>query len=94
MSLAGRPRDAHRKITVNNHAKAVQAVKWLHDNYPTTSYTGSAHVERKQPLKGGYTVSDFRDFNNAAPDVAFGFESMPGHRKEEGARRIFDFCRR
>ncbi len=72
------------KNTVNNHAKAVQAVQWLHDYYPTTSYAVFAHVERKQPGNGGYTVSDFRDFNNAAPGVAFGFESMPGHQKEAG----------
>ncbi len=78
------------KNTVNDHAKAVQAVKWLQDNYARTSYAVFAHVERKQPPIAryvgtgsvGYNISDFRDFNNAAPDVAFGFESMPGHQKE------------
>ena len=30
----------------------------------------------------GYDIRDFRDFNNAAPSVCFGFESMPGHQKE------------
>jgi hypothetical protein len=32
----------------------------------------------------GYTISDFRDFNNGTPDVCFGFESIPGHQKESG----------
>jgi hypothetical protein len=28
-----------------------------------------------------YLISDFRDFNNIAPDVCFGFDGMPGHQK-------------
>jgi hypothetical protein len=67
------------KNFVNNHAKAVQAVTWLETNYKTTSWAVFAHPERKQPGKGGYAISDFRDFNDAAPDVCFGFESVPGH---------------
>lgn len=78
------------KNTVNNHAKAVQAIAWLQTNYPKTSYTVFAHPERKgvgDPNyvgsgSKGYNISDFRDFNNAGPDVAIGFESMPGHQKE------------
>lgn len=70
------------KNTTNDHAKAIAAVKWLQDNYARTSYTVFAHVERKQPGSGGYTIADFRDFNSSAPDVCFGFESMPGHQKE------------
>ena len=65
------------KNTTNNHTKAVQAVQWLNDNYATTSWFVPAHPERKSK----YTVADFRDFNNAAPTVAFGFESQPGHQK-------------
>jgi hypothetical protein len=78
------------KNNTNNHAKAVQALDWLRANYPRTSYVVFAHPERKG--KGdptyvgsgskGYDIRDFRDFNNAAPDVAFGFESMPGHQKD------------
>jgi hypothetical protein len=29
-----------------------------------------------------YSISDFRDFNNIAPDVMFGFEGMPGNQME------------
>ncbi len=74
------------KNTVNKHAKALQAVTWIQNNYGDSSWVVFAHVERKQPKADyegsgsyGYTIGDFRDFNNAAPDVCFGFESMPGH---------------
>jgi hypothetical protein len=33
------------------------------------------------PGKGGYTIADLRDFNNAGP-VAFGFESIPDIKKK------------
>ena len=80
------------KNLVNNHAKAVAAVAWLQANHPRTSWTVYSHVERKGPGdptyvgsgSRGYDIADFRDLNNAGPDVAFGFESMPGHQKESG----------
>ena len=62
------------------HRKAVNAVKWMQENYPGQSYQVYAHIERKGPFdpdkaKGtGYNVEHFRDFNNAGPDVAVGFE--------------------
>ena len=58
------------------------AISWMQQNYKTTGWMVPAHVERKQPGSGGYSISDFRDFNNAGPDVCFGFESMPGHQKD------------
>jgi hypothetical protein len=77
------------KNTVNDHAKAVQAVTWLQQNYDDASYVVFAHPERKGPAdptyvgsgSHGYDIRDFRDFNTAAPDVCFGFESFPGHQK-------------
>lgn len=69
------------KNHINNHAKAVEALQWLQTKYKNKCYAIIAHPERKQPGKGGYTIADLRDFNNAAPDVAFGFESVPGHQK-------------
>lgn len=59
------------------HSDAVNAVKWLEHNYPKTSYFIINHPSRVF----GYSISDIRDFNNAAPDVAFGFEGIPGHQK-------------
>jgi hypothetical protein len=72
------------KMTTNNHAKAVAAVKWLQDNYSTQSWLIPAHPERFRYESGtanyhGWNIEHFRDMNNAAPDVFFGFESIPGH---------------
>lgn len=65
------------KSTNTNHTKTIEAIKWLQTNYRTTSWVIPAHPERKSK----YTISDFRDMNNAGPDVCFGFESMPGHQR-------------
>lgn len=76
------------------HDKAVAAVEWLQANYPKTSYVVYAHIERKgsfNPDKAyntGYNVEHFRDFNNAGPDVAFGWEGEPGH-QASGSRGGF-----
>ncbi|MEA4841290.1 MAG: metallophosphoesterase [Bacteroidales bacterium] len=72
------------KSTATGHAKTLEALTWLKTNYPTTSYLVPAHPERKQQASGGYTIAAFRDMNNAAPTVCFGFESMPGHQKDAG----------
>ncbi len=67
------------KIMENDHEKAVKAVEWMRDRYPLSSWIVFAHPERA----ASYAVADFRDFNDAAPDVAFGFEGLPGHQKQE-----------
>jgi hypothetical protein len=69
------------KNPTNDHAKAVAAVRWLQERHTQNGWYGwtvFAHVERRK----AYKIEHFRDFNNAAPDVAFGFESIPGHQKE------------
>lgn len=60
------------------HARAVEGIQWLQNNYTNTSYILLNHPSRK--LK--YTISDIRDFMNAGPDVFIGLEGMPGHQKE------------
>ncbi len=65
------------KSTQTGHAKAIEAIEWLQQNHPTTSWVIFNHPERKN----SYTVADFRDFSNAGPSLAMGFESMPGHQK-------------
>ena len=62
----------------NSHVKAVAGAAWLQANYLRSSYFLLNHPSRKLL----YSVADIRDFNNAAPDVAFGFEGLPGHQKE------------
>ena len=68
------------------HVKSVEAVKWMGAYHPNTSYFVPAHLERAGAFNpdgnNGFNIENLRDFNNAAPDVAFGFESMPGHQAE------------
>lgn len=65
------------------HAKTVEALKWMKEFHPTTSYYVPAHLERAGPFNpngnNGFNIEHLRNFNNAAPDVAFGFETQPGH---------------
>jgi hypothetical protein len=65
------------------HAKTVEAMKWMAQNYPDLSYYVPAHLERAGPFNpngnNGYNIEHLRNFNNAAPTVAFGMESQPGH---------------
>ena len=68
------------------HLKTVEGVKWMGLNYPKTSYYIPAHLERAGAFNpngnNGFNVEHLRNFNNAAPTVAFGFESMPGHQAD------------
>ena len=68
-----------RKVLENHHAKAVAAVQWLQQHHGKAAWMVFVHPERRNR----YKISDFRDFNNAGPDVAFGFDGLPGHQKAE-----------
>lgn len=65
------------------HAKTVEALKWMKEFHSDASYYVPAHLERAGPFNpsgnNGFNVEHLRDFNNAAPKVAFGFETQPGH---------------
>ena len=65
------------------HLKTVEAVKWMTQFHPEASYYVPAHVERAGPFNpdgnNGFNIEHLRNFNNAAPKVAFGFETQPGH---------------
>jgi len=65
------------------HAKTVEALKWMAQNHATGSYYVPAHLERAGPFNpdgnNGFNVEHLRNFNNAAPKIAFGFETQPGH---------------
>ncbi len=73
--LAGGAAQGWVKSTAAGRAKSLEAVAWLQANHPGTSWAIAAHPERRDV----FDVAAFRDLNNAAPDVCFGFESMPGH---------------
>ncbi len=79
---------------LDRHADAVAACQWMQDQYKPKQHKGKrtiengwivfAHIERAGAFKtgssdGGYNIEHFRDFNNAGPDVCFGFEGAPGH---------------
>ena len=63
--------------------KTLEGIKWMAAGYSSQSYFIPAHLERPGPFNpqgnNGYNIEHLRNFNNAAPTVAFGFESQPGH---------------
>ncbi len=65
------------------HNKTVEAMKWMKEFHANGSYYVPAHLERAGPFNpdgnNGFNIEHLRNFNNAAPTVAFGFETQPGH---------------
>jgi hypothetical protein len=72
----------------DRHQDAVAGVRWMQAQYDAGTIDNAwiiwAHIERDGVFEtgssdGGYNIEHFRDFNNAAPDICFGFEGAPGH---------------
>jgi len=65
------------------HLKTVEAMKWMAAYHPNESYYVPAHIERAGPFNpdgnNGFNIEHLRNFNNAAPTVAVGMETQPGH---------------
>lgn len=70
------------------HLDSVAGCRWMQAQYDAGRIDNAwiifAHIERAGVFKtgssdGGYNIEHFRDFNNAAPDICFGFEGAPGH---------------
>jgi hypothetical protein len=55
--------------------EAVAFMQALRDQGVGDAWVVPAHIERAN----SYTIADFRNWNNAGPDVAFGYEGAPGH---------------
>jgi hypothetical protein len=70
------------KSKLSGHAKTIEALTWLRKNHPNTSYLVIAHPERYPQNTRGYSIVTIRDMNNVAPNICFGFESIPGHHRE------------
>lgn len=70
-----------------DHVKSTAAVHWMQQKYPGQSYAVPAHLERAGAFvpgqNRGFNVEHLRDWNNASGDVAFGFESQPGHQASD-----------
>jgi hypothetical protein len=68
---------------LRGHNKTLEALKWMKEFHPKTSYYVPAHLERAGPFNpdgnNGFNIEHLRNMNNVAPDVAFGFETQPGH---------------
>jgi len=77
-----------KSTSENNHAKTLESLSWLKNNYPKTSYLIVNHPERKGRA---YTIADLRDMNNTAPEICFGFEEIPGSQKGEPRGWNFDY---
>jgi hypothetical protein len=93
--------DSDDKSPEDAHTDSVAAVAWMQtqkdEGLIKDGYIVFAHIERKggyDPANGkfGYNVTHFRDYNNAGPEVAFGFEGAPGHQtsSDRGFRRTAD----
>jgi hypothetical protein len=69
--------------TAGHEIKSMAALNWMQTNYPLGSIALPTHIERagvfRPTANGGWNIEHLRDWNNAAPQVAFGMESMPGH---------------
>ena len=65
------------------HLKTVEAMKWMAQNHADGSYYIPAHLERAGPFNpngnNGFNIEHLRNLNNAAPKIAFGMETQPGH---------------
>ena len=78
-----------KKAVAEQHADAVAGCGWmqgqLEEGNINAGWIVFGHIERKGAWStGGYDVNNFRDFNNAGPDVCFGFEGAPGHQVNSG----------
>ncbi len=63
------------KFTYSTHSGAVAGARYLAANFPTTSYFLPNHPSRAL----NFAISDFKEFYDEAPQVAFGAELLPGH---------------
>lgn len=78
------------KTPPEQHADSVAGVAWMQEQLSEDrideGYIVFAHIERDNvwtPTSGGgYNIEHFRDYNNAGPEVAFGYEGAPGHQTQ------------
>jgi hypothetical protein len=65
------------------HNKTLEAIKWMAAYAPNESYYMPTHLERAGPFNpdgnNGFNIEHLRNMHNTAPNIAFGFETQPGH---------------
>lgn len=68
------------------HVKSLEGIKWMAATHANSSFYVPAHLERAGVFNpngnNGFNIEHLRNFNNLAPNIAFGFESQPGHQAE------------
>ena len=75
-ALDGKTEGTDSKVLTNNsHGGAIAGATYLQNNFPNTSYFLPNHPSRAL----NFTAADLKEFNDAAPDVCFGAELLPGH---------------
>jgi hypothetical protein len=63
----------------STHDDALQAIAWLAQHYPDSSYGLVTHPSR---TPGRYTIADLRELNDLAPGIFFALEGMVGNQME------------
>ena len=75
--------DGKNPIDDGEHVRGLAGVVWMKEKAPMESFFVEAHIERQGAYAPdsakGFNVEHIRDYNEVAPDIAFGFESQPGH---------------
>jgi hypothetical protein len=66
----------------------IAGVKWLDDTYGSDAYAIVNHPSRAQL----WHVGDFRAMNDAAPEIAFGMEGLPGHQPDLTGRGGYNYA--
>jgi len=70
-------------VGTKGHLKTLEALKWMKTYHAKAAYYVPAHLERAGQFNpdgnNGFNIEHLRDFNNTAPDIAFGMETQPGH---------------
>ncbi|QTH42050.1 S-layer homology domain-containing protein [Cohnella sp. LGH] len=67
--------------------KTLEALNWLKTNYPE-SYVLLNHPSRHNGDSSGVvTIEDIRKMNDAAPDIVFGMEGLPGNQMAASKNR-------
>jgi hypothetical protein len=76
LSLLGGTMDMNKNSS--SKADALVAVAWMQDLYESgiaDAWVVPAHIERAR----AFIIEDFRNWQDAGPDVVHGFEGAPGH---------------
>lgn len=67
--------------------KIYEAINWLNKNYPDSFVLPNHPSRHNGDSSGVVTIKDLRLMNDAAPEIVFGMEGMPGNQMAAGGNR-------